>query len=53
MSNKQEFENWFEKATGHKPYPFLTRFASDPILPELTGMGKTTMAVRLCDAERR
>ena len=23
------FEDWFEKATGHKPYPFQVHFARD------------------------
>jgi CRISPR-associated endonuclease/helicase Cas3 len=49
MRNEQEFENWFEKATERKPYPFQSRFACDPTLPGLvdvpTGMGKTSMAV--------
>jgi CRISPR-associated endonuclease/helicase Cas3 len=49
MKNEQEFENWFETATGRKPYPFQKRFACEPILPQLvdvpTGMGKTAMAV--------
>lgn len=44
-----EFEAWFEKATGQKPYPYQIRFAMDVKLPNLvdvpTGMGKTAMAV--------
>lgn len=42
MSNEQEFKNWFEKTTEHKLYPFQSRFACDPTLPELidTGMGR-------------
>lgn len=26
------FEDWFEKATGHKPYPFQVHFACDQTL---------------------
>jgi CRISPR-associated endonuclease/helicase Cas3 len=49
MSSEATFASWFENATGHKPYPFQTRFACAPNLPELidvpTGLGKTPMAV--------
>jgi CRISPR-associated endonuclease/helicase Cas3 len=49
MTVEQQFEAWFRKATGHDPYPFQTRFACNPELPQLvdvpTGLGKTAMAV--------
>lgn len=49
MSEVSQFAEWFKRATGNEPYPFQTRFACEPTLPELvdvpTGMGKTAMAV--------
>lgn len=49
MDNRDAFAQWFQQATGYKPYPFQVRFACEPTLPELvdvpTGMGKTAMAV--------
>ncbi len=48
-STSQEFALWFQRASGHKPYPFQIRFARETTLPELvdvpTGLGKTAMAV--------
>ena len=39
----------FKKATGNEPYPYQTRLADDPSLPELidvpTGAGKTAAVV--------
>lgn len=49
MSESRQFADWFKDATGNEPYPYQTRFACEPELPELvdvpTGMGKTAMAV--------
>ena len=49
MADDARFQAWFTKAAGHTPYPFQTRFACDPTLPQLVdvpaGMGKTAMAV--------
>lgn len=49
MKNDARFADWFERATGNEPYPFQTRFACDPTLPQLvdipTGLGKTAMVV--------
>ena len=45
----KEFKSFFEKSTGHPPYPFQTRFATAETLPHLlrapTGSGKTATAV--------
>ncbi len=49
MNQEQDFSQWFTKATENEPYPYQTRFACEPTLPELvnvpTGLGKTAMAV--------
>jgi CRISPR-associated endonuclease/helicase Cas3 len=49
MNQERNFSQWFKQATGNEPYPYQTRFAWEPTLPELvdvpTGMGKTAMAV--------
>lgn len=49
MNPEYTFSAWFHIATGHAPYPFQTRFACDPDLPQLvdvpTGLGKTAMAM--------
>ncbi len=46
---RKQFKEWFQHATGKKPYPFQIRFACEPKLPELvdvpTGLGKTAMAM--------
>ncbi|MCA9611025.1 MAG: hypothetical protein KC619_35770, partial [Myxococcales bacterium] len=43
------FEELFERATGHEPFPFQRRFAMAAELPDLlrapTGAGKTATAV--------
>jgi CRISPR-associated endonuclease/helicase Cas3 len=48
MADDVRFPDWFKRVTGNEPYPFQTRFACEPILPELvdvpTGLGKTAMA---------
>lgn len=54
MTNHNGFEDWFQQATGHAPYPFQVRFACDPELlsspsPRLRGEGATD-APRLCKA---
>jgi CRISPR-associated endonuclease/helicase Cas3 len=45
----QDFEEFFEKATGYKPYPYQKRFATEGELPQLinvpTGVGKTAAVV--------
>lgn len=49
MSKDPTFESFFEKATGHSPYPYQTKLATSEKLPELivipTGMGKTDAVV--------
>lgn len=32
MSTENDFVTWFQRATGHKPYPFQVRFACDGTL---------------------
>ena len=43
------FNAWFEKATGHPPFPYQTALATGPALPDQlsvpTGLGKTAAAV--------
>ncbi|MGQ9583671.1 MAG: hypothetical protein ACUVV6_09225, partial [Thermoplasmatota archaeon] len=43
------FAEMFQKATGHEPYPYQTRLALSPELPQLidvpTGAGKTAAVV--------
>jgi CRISPR-associated endonuclease/helicase Cas3 len=44
-----EFELFFEKATGHSPYPYQRKLAAEPIQSRLihvpTGAGKTAAAI--------
>lgn len=44
-----DFEEWFHRATGEKPFPYQQRFAEGSELPQLvdvpTGCGKTAMAI--------
>lgn len=59
-----DFDQWFQRATGCRPFPYQRRFAEAAELPQLvnvpTGMGKTAMAVlgwlwrrRFCGKEIR
>jgi len=47
--NQLSFDEFFNQATGHIPYPFQRRFGCSEDLPELidipTGLGKTDMVV--------
>jgi hypothetical protein len=43
MTNHDSFNEWFQNATGHAPYPFQVRFAYEPALwtqPSPAGRGK-------------
>lgn len=35
MNQKQDFAEWFKRATGNEPYPYQIRFACGSSLPEL------------------
>lgn len=48
-SEKRDFDDFFLKATGNKPYPYQKKLATDPELPDLikipTGAGKTAAVI--------
>jgi CRISPR-associated endonuclease/helicase Cas3 len=47
--SSDSFESFFRQATGHEPFPYQTRLALSPELPQLmdvpTGAGKTAAVV--------
>ena len=49
MTEAERFRNWFHQATGHFPYPYQTRLATEGDMPALlhvpTGLGKTAAAI--------
>jgi CRISPR-associated endonuclease/helicase Cas3 len=51
------YREFFKKATGHDPYPYQERLATDTLLPELvdipTGLGKTAAVVLAWSWRRR